>query len=105
MKFTKRRKAYLRSRIRALRGRGLSWHEIGNALGISESSVYRLKDTTPVCNPAPVFFPIGTASPNQATRELAVRVMSFLTIDQTAWIFGVSPATLYRWRSLIQGNC
>lgn len=101
MKFTKRRKAYLRSRIRALRQKGLSYREIAEALGISESSVYRLKkDTTPACEA--VFFREGSVQSIHATRELAVWAMSLLTIDVTAWLFGVSPATLYRWRSLLR---
>ena len=71
MKFSKRRKRYLKSRIPILRDRGLSNSEIAVKLGISERLVYRLQSTE--LSSSVTFFPRGNARHSKATRALAVR--------------------------------
>ena len=101
MKFSKRRKRYLKSRIPILRNRGLSNSEIAVKLDISERSVYRLQPTE---SPSSVtFFPLGNARHPKATRDLAVRLRGFGLIQGTvAWLFRVSPRTVSRWEKCIQ---
>ena len=96
MKFSKRRKRYLKSRIPILRNQGLSNSEIAVKLGISERSVYRLQ---PTGLPASVtFFPRGNARHSKATRALAVRGRGLgLVRELVAWLFRVSPMTESRW--------
>ena len=101
MKFSKKRKRYLKSRIPILRNRGLSNSEIAVKLDISERSVYRLQPTE---SPSSVtFFPLGNARHPKATRALAIRGRGLgLTQELVAWLFRVHPSTVARWEKIIQ---
>ena len=81
-----------------LRAKGLSYKQIAAKLGISERSVYRLKSGKGADSDMPVFFPQGTAHANQATRDIAFRVLASLGYQLTGWVFGVSISTLRNWR-------
>ena len=101
MKFSKRRKRYLKSRIPILRDRGLSNSEIAVKLGISERLVYRLQSTE--LSSSVTFFPRGNARHSKATRALAVRGRGLgLTQELGAWLFRVHPSTVARWEKSIQ---
>lgn len=99
MKFSKRRKKYLRKRIKALRNHGLSNKQIAVKLGISESSVYRLAGKTDVSNGEAQFFPKGSAPASPATKVIAVRLLGCrLGLREVGWLFGKSPSIVGRWK-------
>ena len=95
MKFSKRRRRYLKKRIGILRGHGLSWKQVANKLGISESSVYRLRQPN---ENAVVLYPKGNARASASSKEIAIRYRGAgLTVACVAWVFRVSTRTIYRW--------
>lgn len=100
MKFSKRRKKYLRKRISALRNRGLSNKQIAVKLGISESSLYRLAGKTSVSDDGEAqFFPEGSAPASPVTKAIAVKLLGFgLGLREVGWLFGRSPSTVGRWK-------
>ena len=102
MKFSPRRRRYLKKRISVLRGRGLSNREIAGKLNISERSIYRLapsKEEVVSTNYQDArFYPKGSGRVSPVTRDLAIRARGFgLTREQVAWFFRVHPSTIYRW--------
>ena len=91
MKFSKKRKRYLKSRIPILRNRGLSNSEIAVKLDISERSVYRLQPTE--LSSSVTFFPLGNARHSKETHALAIRGRGLgLTQELVAWLFRVHPS-------------
>ena len=98
MKFSQRRKRYLRKQISELRNHGLSNKQIAVKLGISESSLYRLAGKTGVSNGEAQFFPKGSAPASPATKALAVRLSRYLGRREVGWLFGRSPSTIGRWK-------
>ena len=99
MKFKKHKRRYLKKRISALRDMGLSFKEIALKLKISECSVYRLKSPNPPLGKEAVFFPKGNARASKITRDTAIRGRGAgLTVACVAWMFRVSPSTIYRWQ-------
>ena len=97
MKFSKRRKRYLKQRISVLRGRGLSYKQIALKLGISERTVYRLRQPN---DKAVVLYPLGNARASAASRSVAIRlrVRAFLQVRLVAYALGVNTSTVYRWQ-------
>ena len=102
MKFSPRRRRYLKKRISVLRDRGLSNREIAGKLNISERSIYRLapskEEVVSTKYRDADFYPKGSGRVSPVTRDLAIRLRSFgLTREQVAWVFRVHVSTIYRW--------
>ena len=102
MKFSPRRRRYLKSRIRVLRDQRLSNREIAGKLNISERSIYRLapskEEGVSTDYQDADFFQKGSGRVSPVTRDLAIRLRSFgMTRKIVAWIFRVHPSTIYRW--------
>ena len=98
MKFSPRRRRYLKSRIRVLRDQGLSNREISGKLNISKRSIYRLapskKEGVSTDYRAANFFKKGAGRASPVTRDLAIRLRGFgLTREVVTWCFSVHPST------------
>ena len=76
MKFSPRRRRYLKSRIRVLRDQGLSNREISGKLNISERSIYRLapskEEEVSINYQDADFFPKGSGRVSPVTCNLAM---------------------------------
>ena len=97
----KRRRRYLRGRVKELRNKGMSHKEISLKLGISERSVYRIAQGC--SQDAVVFFSQGRGFSTEETKNMALKVLrAGLPLQETAWIFGRSPHTIARWRREVE---
>ena len=103
MRFSKRRCAYLKKRIGVLRSQGYSYKQIAKKLGISLSSVYRLRQ--PIDNSVPVVYPLGNARASAVSRSVAMRLRTSLSARLVAFALRVSPSTIYRWQQKSNGEC
>ena len=92
----KRRRRYRKNRVAELRNKGMSYTEIADKLGVSESTVYRAKASN---QNAVVFFSEGRGFSTKATKNMALKILrAGLSTESTAWLFGRSPHTIARWR-------